>query len=425
MSVSSAERRAPTGNSDPTQHGSSARPPDLAFTKRLTIYSAAAVISLVAWVLNVQQLYWMAGSLFLLPQVSRWFGKLEHRGLEAERAHAGAGHQGEIMPVRWRLRNRTRLPKLQLFAADELPAGLAPVVPEPVPVHLPPEGTDEVGYELRLGRRGLHALPSVRFTSVDVLGLYPVETHVPCETRLIVYPRVIELPERLLPPERGGGEAPLSASRKQGEGAGFYGIREYRPGDPLRHVHWRTAARLGRLTVVEWEAEESVDALLAVETLRGSERTWEDGTSLDAAAGLAASLAAYILGAGDSVRVLAPGTTEWKPAADRGMGAMANLLESLARMEAVAETSLATELRESAGQLAPGTLVCWLTPQPGSGLVETARFLRTVHLRPVVYALVSQELVSAWSGTQAELEAAGIPVVSIGPQDPIIQQLMG
>ncbi len=397
----------------------------MALTKQLTIYSAAFVISLVAWVLNVQQLYWMAGSMLLLPRVSRWFGKLEHRGLEVERTHAGAGHQGEILRVRWKVRNRTRLPKLQLSAADDLPAGLTPTDREAIPVHLPPEGTDEIGYDLQLRRRGLHVLPSVCFSSVDVLGLYAVETRVACETRLIVYPRVIDLPERLLPPERGGGEAPLTASRKQGEGAGFYGIREYRPGDPLRHVHWRTAARLGRLTVVEWEAEESVDALIAVETAQGSERAWEGASSLDTAAGLAASLAAYILGSGDSVRLLAPGSTEWKPAADRGMEAMATLLESLARMQAISERPLAAEMRDVAGQLAPGTLVCWLTPRPGPDLVEAARFLRTVHLRPVVYALVDPDTAATWSGTQAELEAAGIKVVSVTLQDPVVQQLTG
>lgn len=403
--------------------GTSLRGHDLAFTKRLTIYAAAVVISLVAWILNVQQLYWMAGIMFLLPQASRVFGLLEHAGLDIQRVHPGAGHQGEWMPVRWRVENLRRFPKLQLSLSDALPTGLQADPPEPMPVHLMPYAQDETEYRLRLGRRGVHTLREVRVTSTDVLGLYRLESRVPQETQIVVYPRVVELPARLMPSETGGGDVPLTASRRQGEGPGFYGIREYRPGDPLRHVHWRTAARLGRLAVVEWEAEESVDALIALETQRGSEQEWIGGSNLDAAVGLAASLAATILAVGDSVRLLAPGTTEWKPTAERGMDALPALLEILARVQAVSETSVAAELRNAAAHVVPGTLVCWLATMPDGSLVETARYLRAVHLRPVIYALTHPSQ-PKWSETRMELERIGVPVITVTPEDEVVVRLL-
>src|SRR6478609_3685134 len=131
-------------------------------TKRLTIYLSAGIIALVAWVLNVSQLYWMAGVMLLLPYVSRQVALLEQRGLEVERQVPAAAHQGEAVQVRFLVRNLLALPKLQLSLADVLPEGLTAVTPEPVPVHLPPRGCDRAHYTLQLRRRGLHTIPAVR-----------------------------------------------------------------------------------------------------------------------------------------------------------------------------------------------------------------------------------------------------------------------
>jgi len=399
----------------------------MAFSKRLTIFAAAGAIALVAWVLNVAQLYWMGGVLLLLPLVCRLVGHLEHQGIVIQRRMPYAGHQGETVRVRFQVRNQQAFPKLHLSLSDELPAGLTPVAPEPVPVQLPSRGTDDADYLLQLRRRGAHTVPAVRVRSVDLLGLTVIESRLEVASHILVYPRVLELPGHLLPPTRGGGHAPLDASQRQGEGSSFFGIREYRPGDPLRHVHWRTAARLGRLTVVEWEAEESTDAVIAIETQKGSERALGDATTLDLAAGLGASLAAHVLGTGDSLRVMAPGATEWRPSASRGPEAMTGILESLARMQPATELSVAAELRMAAPHLAPGTLICWLTPSPDAVLLAAARWLRAANLRPVIYALLdgTRDEAEAWETTAADLGSVMIPVIRLRAGDDIVDRLVG
>jgi uncharacterized protein (DUF58 family) len=47
-------------------------------------------------------------------------------------------------------------------------------------------------------------------------------------------------------------EASVSAPRA-GSGMELFGVREYRPGDPLRRIHWRSSARRGELVVREYE----------------------------------------------------------------------------------------------------------------------------------------------------------------------------
>lgn len=66
--------------------------------------------------------------------------------------------------------------------------------------------------------------------------------------RLLAHPRHHDL--AALPGAGAGGRDVASAATWAAEGA-YAGLREYAPGDDVRHVHWRTSARRGRLMVRE------------------------------------------------------------------------------------------------------------------------------------------------------------------------------
>lgn len=397
----------------------------MTFTKLLTLYAAAGAIFLVAWILNVSQLYWMAGILVLLPSACRLMSRFELRGVTVTRTPALAGHQGETVPIRLRVHNSLRAPKLGLSVKDELPPGLTALPSEALPVTLQPNSEECLEYRLQLRRRGAHHIPGVRLMGTDLLGVAPAQKVSPAAVEVLVYPRIIDLPNAVLPPSRGGGQAMEESAFRQGEGTSFFGIREYRPGDPLRHVHWRTAARLGRLAVVEWEAEESTDVLIAVETRLGSEKHLADGSTLDVAAGLAASLAARILKDGDSVRLLAPGAAEWRPGAERGVDSMPGMLTALGRMKAAAADSITTHLRLIAPHISPGTLICVITPDLNGSLTECVRFLQASRMRVVVYALAEASADrSQREGIEAELLRLSVPVVRLFPDDAVVKLLL-
>jgi uncharacterized protein (DUF58 family) len=181
--------------------------------------------------------------------------------------------------------------------------------------------------------------------------------------------------------------------------------------------------------VIEWEAEESSEVVVAIETCTGTERKLTNGSTLDLAAGLAASLAAEALSAGDSLRLLAPGFRDWRPAPERGIGALPGLLEPLARMTATHETSVAAAIADAAAHLAPGTLVCWLAPRPEAALVATARELRAARLRPVIYALgatASEKQVphDPWETLGRELASLDIPLLRLREDDAVVRRLL-
>jgi uncharacterized protein (DUF58 family) len=54
-----------------------------------------------------------------------------------------------------------------------------------------------------------------------------------------------------------------------GESTEFMGVREYRPGEPLKRLHWPTSARLGRLISRQYEmnVSASISALLLLDPL--------------------------------------------------------------------------------------------------------------------------------------------------------------
>jgi uncharacterized protein (DUF58 family) len=110
------------------------------------------------------------------------------------------------------------------------------------------------------------------------------------EVEIIVYPK----------PEVAGDELhllPIDAGRtesaRRGRGHDLYSLREYQPRDEVRHIDWKATARLGRLVVREFTAEEDRRVHVALDTTLGegedaSER-FERGVTL------AATLAQHFL----------------------------------------------------------------------------------------------------------------------------------
>lgn len=108
--------------------------------------------------------------------------------------------------------------------------------------------------ELTPLRRGVIRFNDLRVLLPDPFGLFQRVRKVkaPVAT-LIVLPRRFPLPPIELP---GGaafkvsGEANTNSIGTSGE---FVGLRDYRPGDPLRQIHWKSWARTGRPIVKELE----------------------------------------------------------------------------------------------------------------------------------------------------------------------------
>jgi uncharacterized protein (DUF58 family) len=116
-------------------------------------------------------------------------------------------------------------------------------------------------------------------------------------------------------------EASVSAPRA-GSGMELFGVREYRPGDPLRRIHWRSSARLGELVVREYEPPGVQTVGIFCDPDPASREV------ADQVARLAASEAWDCIRGGGRVVLWAPGLEPSEPGEARSLWA---LLEWLAR----------------------------------------------------------------------------------------------
>ncbi len=116
-----------------------------------------------------------------------------------------------------------------------------------------------------LPQRGRHSLPPLRVTSGFPLGLMDSTLVAVNRDEVLVLPRLGRIHREAFL-RRTGGEAKWRAvlQRKEPQGE-TRSLREYRPGDDPRHIHWPTTARMGKLHVREFEKRQGQCVLLLLD----------------------------------------------------------------------------------------------------------------------------------------------------------------
>ncbi len=98
-------------------------------------------------------------------------------------------------------------------------------------------------------RRGPVSATSWTVSAGDPLGLFVGRRRYPDAEAALVLPRFTSLAKGRQVHEL---EA-VAAAPRAGSGTELFGVREYRPGDSLRRIHWRSSARHAELVVREFE----------------------------------------------------------------------------------------------------------------------------------------------------------------------------
>jgi uncharacterized protein (DUF58 family) len=119
-------------------------------------------------------------------------------------------------------------------------------------------------------RRGTFVLHAAAVAQADPLGLALAMARVPLPDKLTVLPRRYALPPMQLPGSRRYQHGGLALSASVGNSEEFASLREYRPGDPLQHIHWKSFARLGEPVVREYQDEFFERHALVLDTYAGA-----------------------------------------------------------------------------------------------------------------------------------------------------------
>lgn len=152
-------------------------------------------------------------------------------------------------------------------------------------------------------RRGVRRVHTALVISGGLTGLFEARREVPAPGEIAVYPRHWKLSRFPLAAWTPAFQT-VGSTRRRG-GLEFFGLRDYRAGDSVRHVHWRSSARRGALVVREFEQEIPGSVTLLIDTRpevqagRDGEDTFEDLIRA------AASITWYVTSRGGTIRLLA------------------------------------------------------------------------------------------------------------------------
>lgn len=149
---------------------------------------------------------------------------------------------------------------------------------------IPAHGSASVDVSLTPIRRGYIRLIGVDVCRREPLGLCKARRREGVGHSILVLPKRYSVSWRTHFGSRTSLSGKATAQRTMGGSEDFSTVREYRPRDPLRQIHWPSSARLGQLIVKEFHQQSDSRVSLILDTLvdQSDERQLEEAVSIAA-----------------------------------------------------------------------------------------------------------------------------------------------
>lgn len=248
---------------------------------------AAILLLLLGTALDVAVAVVLAIVILLLEVVHAVWARHGLRGVRyarhLERDRVG---WGEEIPAAIEVWNRKRLPLAWLRADDDASPG---VVVRERPLVIGGRGGsvlrnawtlapfERVTRHFHVGaeRRGVYELGPVALSVGDLFAREAAAEIRDGATRFLVRPRVVTTTPLHRRDTLGGQDRARFGLAE--DPSRFAGVREYAPGDPLRRIHPRASARLGRPVVKRFEPSREREVLIVLDVQVAEGEAWETG----------------------------------------------------------------------------------------------------------------------------------------------------
>jgi len=394
-------------------------------------FDMAALLIAIGLIVRQHAPFALAACLLTVIPVAWWWKRLSLRRVEYERHFdKRRAFPGETFEMTVRITNRKLLPLSWLEASDEVPMALSPVQGVLTPTHVPQVGRLDAAfslrwyerisrrYELACTTRGIYTLGPVHLKSGDIFTLFETQENRKNRDRLVIYPRICPLEDLGLPSKELFGER-KAHRRLLGDPLRAIGIRDYRPEDGLRHIHWKATAHRGELQVRVFEPTTTLNLVILLNVVT-FQYHWQGFIPelLERAISVAGSIATQAVGQKYKVGLVANGTM---PLSDqpirvppgRSPGQLAAILESLAAVTSFATLSIQELLRRESPRLPWGATLVVVTAIVTDELAAAILRLRDAGRR--------MALVSLAEDPPPQLE--GVATYHLPPSTPVFQRL--
>jgi uncharacterized protein (DUF58 family) len=253
----------------------------------------------------------------------------------------------------------------------------------------------ELDYQVRPEMRGRFDLGPMTVRVCDPFGLVRLGRAFSSTAPLIVTPRTVSLAPIAATTNRSGSGENRPRSFVGGS-AEDVTVREYRHGDDLRRVHWRSSARVGELMVRREEQHWQARATVLLDNRHAAHRGSGSAGSFEAAVSAAASIALHLAERGYAVRLVTTTGQDlagWQQRDSVDSGGVAALLEGLALIATAPAATIDLDWLDATG--AGGLVVAVLGGLDGS---EVAALRRIRHQSPSALAILLD--VAGWGGRE-------------------------
>jgi len=187
-------------------------------------------------------------------------------------------------------------------------------------------------------RRGLLRLEGLTLARPDPFGLVRAFAKLRTADSILILPRRYPLPSIVLPGTMKVQEGGVALASNVGQSDEFVSLREYRRGDPLRRIHWRSWARIGKPIVREFEDEFFARHALVLDTF--SDEPYSE--IFEEAVSVAASFACALLTQESLLDLLFVGAQAYCFTTGRGLAHVDQMLEILASVRVCADKPFGT-----------------------------------------------------------------------------------
>lgn len=212
-------------------------------------------------------------------------------------------------------------------------------------------------------RRGYLRFEQVTLLRPDPLGLMHRIRHYPLPDNLLILPQRYPIPAPALAGQRRYQPGGLQAAISHGDALEFKSLRDYRPGDPPRRIHWRSFAKTGHPIVKEYQEEYCARQALVLDTFLDN----RDPAQFEAAVSTAASLLSQFDTFDSIIDMLFIGQQAFHFSAGRGEMTRQRLLEIVACAEPAASGSQFVQLHrhvQANSRLLSGCICLLLSVEP-------------------------------------------------------------
>jgi uncharacterized protein (DUF58 family) len=247
-------------------------------------------------------------------------------------------------------------------------------------------------YTIRCTKRGYFSFGPTRIQSGDYFRFRVREMDVGGPTNLIVYPRMVPLSQLGIPSRDPFGDIRVRRHLFQ-DPVRVASIREYAPGDPLKRIHWKATARIGRLQTKIFEHTTSTDLAIFFDVRTVKHPFWGEFVQLlETGAIAAASIANHAIDKGYRVGLYvnhpypdSASLIRIKPSSHPEQ--LQHILEALAMVAPTESVAIDRLVRQEGGTLPWVSTLVAVTAVPTPGLVSALETFARAG-RPVALIMV-------------------------------------